>query len=158
VSSSSEVRRPNRVRRPLTALVAMSLTLTSAVAVQAAAPPGAAQAATAISAPRTTAVDVSAATGRSISGPVTAWTTGSGANVVEHVAGTTTAGLLIIFYRSPNSGGWRAVDASAEAGRTVASGSALTDWISKDGSLTVENVAAVGTGGELLVFSRSSSS
>lgn len=104
--------------------------------------------AAAISAPRTTAIDVSAATGRSISGPITAWTTGTGMDVVEHVAGTTANGTLLVFYRSRLSNGWRVVDASAEAGRSLAVGAALTSWVTND----VEHVAGVGAGGELLAF------
>jgi M6 family metalloprotease-like protein len=102
--------------------------------------------------PRTTAIDVSAATGRTIRGPVTAWTTGTGTSAVEHVAGTTATGSLVVFYRSPNSGGWRAVDASAEAGRVAAAGTALTSWVTRDGPYTVEHVAAIGAGNRLLVF------
>jgi M6 family metalloprotease-like protein len=125
--------------------------LSSSLALQTASARETAQAAAA-TAPRTTATDVSAATGRTIQGPITAWTTGTGTGAVEHVAGTTATGSLVTFYRSPNSGGWRAVDASAEAGRVAAAGTALTSWVTRDGPYTVEHVAAVGTGNRLLVF------
>jgi len=110
------------------------------------------QTAAAIDVPGTTVVDVSARTGRSISGPITAWTVGSGADVVEHIASTTADGALLVFYRSPNSNGWQIVDVSAEAGRLVASGAALTSWVTRDGDYTVEHIAAIGVNDRLLVF------
>jgi hypothetical protein len=121
-----------------------------------------------IDAVRTAVVDVSASTGRSIAGPVTAWTIGDGADTVEHVADTTTAGALMVFYRSRHSNGWRVVDASAEAGRTLAGTEALTSWVTQaatTGSTVVgdpvtwtvpqqaaERIAARGANGHLLVF------
>ena len=148
----NESRRRSRLRRPVTALLAMALALTSAIAIEAV--PGQTREATAapVTAPRTTATDLSAATGWTVTGPVTAWTTGSGTSVVEHVAGTTSGGVLVAFWRSSTSNGWHAVNASAEAGRTVAAGSALTSWTTKDGSATVEHVGAVTAAGDLLVF------
>lgn len=151
-----------RSRRPLAALIAAlllgSFALESASArsrpadaATAPLPAAAPLAAAAIDAPPTTAADVTAATGRTIDGPLTAWTTGTGAGLVEHVAGTS-SGVLLVFYRSGNSGGWRVVDASAEAGRTAVTGSVLTSWVTRDGEFTVEHVAAVGAGGRLLVF------
>ncbi|MEV6597118.1 hypothetical protein AB0M36_09685 [Actinoplanes sp. NPDC051346] len=113
--------------------------------------PAAAAARAPITTPRTTAVDVSAQTGKSITGPITAWSTGSGSGLVEHIAGTTTSGALVVFWRSQNSG-WQVVDASAEAGKQVRANSPLTSWTGKDGDVTVEHVAAVGAGGELLAF------
>jgi M6 family metalloprotease-like protein len=105
-----------------------------------------------INAARTAVVDVSASTGRSIGGSLTAWTTGDGADTVEHVAGTTTAGVLLVFYRSRHSNGWRVVDASAEAGRALAGAEALTSWVTKDGEFTVEHVAGRGANNAMLVF------
>lgn len=136
----------------MTALLAMTLALTSAIALEAV--PGQTREASAapVTAPRTTATDLSAATGWTVTGPITAWTVGTGADVVEHVAGTTSSGVLVVFWRSKNSGEWRAVNASAEAGRTVAAGSALTSWITKNGSSNVEHVAAVTPAGDMLVF------
>jgi M6 family metalloprotease-like protein len=110
-----------------------------------------AAAAAAVTTPRTIAVDVSAQTGKSITGPITALRTGIGSGLVEYVAGTTTAGALVVF-RRPHNGAWQVTDASAEAGRAVRSHSPLTSWNGRDGDVTVQHVAAVGAGGELLVF------
>lgn len=121
---------------------------------QAVARPGTATAAAlrSIDSVPTAMVDVSASTGRPIAGPLTAWTTGDGADTVEHVAGTTTGGALLVFYRSRHSQGWRVVDASVEAGRTLAGLEDLTSWVTKDGEFTVEHVAGRGANNAMLVF------
>ena len=98
----------------------------------------------------TLAIDVSARTGRTVSGTLTAWVTGTTGRFVEHVAGVTEAGRLMVFYRSPFSDGWRVIDASSESGQHVGNG-ALTSWQVRDGEFTVEHVAAMSAKGELLV-------
>ncbi|MEO8628795.1 MAG: PASTA domain-containing protein [Betaproteobacteria bacterium] len=100
---------------------------------------------------RTELIDVSATTGKTINGPITAWTIGTAPDIVEHVAGAADNGHLLVFYRSRNSNGWRVVDASAEAGQTIV-GDFFTSWITTDGEFTVEHVAASSPSGDLLVF------
>jgi len=136
----------SHLRRFLTVALAVVLALPAAVALEATA------AAAAVTTVRTTATDVSAATGWNVTGPVTAWTVGSGSGLVEHVAGTTTGGVLVVFWRSATSNGWHAVNATSEAGAPVAAGSALTSWTTGSGSTSVEHVAAIGATGDLLVF------
>lgn len=102
----------------------------------------------------TRAVDVSARTGRRVGGPLTAWVTGTAGQFREHLAGVTTDGQLMVFYRSPFSDSWRVVDASAESGQNVGKG-ALTSWQVRDGEFTVEHVAAVSDQGDLAVHYRS---
>ncbi len=96
--------------------------------------------------------DATAESGRQVAGGLTSWVTGDGGSTVEHVAGVASNGRLVVFWWSPGVGAWRAVDASAEAGRAALSGAALTNWTTRDGQFTVEHVAGVGSGGELLVF------
>jgi hypothetical protein len=99
--------------------------------------------------PLASVVDVWQITGQLVTGSLTAWVTGADQDV-EHVAGATSAGDLVVFYSSPRSRGWQVVNASREAGRTVVG--PFASCITRDGEYTVGQVAARGPGGELLVF------
>lgn len=96
------------------------------------------------------AVNVSAKTGQRIVGGLAVWTTRNGPFLVEHLAGRTPAGDLIVFWWSPQHD-WQAVNVSAKTGRRIAS--AATSWVTPDGvGGTVEHLAARGASGEVLVF------
>jgi hypothetical protein len=96
-------------------------------------------------------VNVTAKTGQKIAGARTSWLAKDGPFTVEHVAGRSASGDLLVFFWSPRAD-WQVVNVSAKTGRKVASGTALTSWQTPDGTSTVEHLAARGTGGELLVF------
>jgi M6 family metalloprotease-like protein len=98
----------------------------------------------------TGAEDVTALTGHQVSGPLTSWLTPDGPYTVEHVAGVSRSGDLLIFYWSSRSGVWRVVNASQEAGQRVQG--SLTSWLTSDGPYTVEHVAGTNAAGDLLVF------
>lgn len=95
-------------------------------------------------------VDVSAKTGQRIVGGLTSWQTPNGPFLVEHLAGSTPAGDLIVFWWSPQHD-WQAVNVSSKTGRRVST--SATSWVTPDGvGGLVEHLAARGAGGELLVF------
>ena len=96
------------------------------------------------------AVNVSAKTGQTIVGRLTNWQTRNGPFLVEHLAGRTPSGDLIVFWWSP-AHDWQAVNVSAKTGKRVSS--AATSWVTPDGrGGTVEHLAARGLERELLVF------
>ena len=95
-------------------------------------------------------VNITAKTGQHIVGGLTSWQSRNGPFLVEHLAGRTSAGDLIVFWWSPQHD-WQALNVSAKTGRKV-SGSP-TSWLTPDGAGgTVEHLAAVGAHRELLVF------
>lgn len=96
------------------------------------------------------AVNVSAKTGQKIVGGLTNWQTHNGPFLVEHLAGHTPAGDLVVFWWSPQHD-WQAVNVSAKTGKRVST--AATSWVTPDGvGGTVEHLAARGVARELLVF------
>lgn len=96
------------------------------------------------------AVNVSAKTGYRIVGGLANWQTRNGPFLVEHLAGRTPAGDLIVFWWSPQQD-WRAVNVSTKTGKRVST--SPTSWVTADGAGgTVEHLAARGPAGELLVF------
>ncbi|MGH7397782.1 MAG: hypothetical protein ACRELW_09605 [Candidatus Rokuibacteriota bacterium] len=95
-------------------------------------------------------VNASSEAGQEVQGPLASWRTTDGPYVVEHVAGTTADGDLVVFYWSPRHGRWRVVNASAESGQKAQG--PLTAWLSADGPYTVEHVAGVSPTSDLLVF------
>jgi M6 family metalloprotease-like protein len=96
------------------------------------------------------AVNVTQTTGYKISGPVTSWQTPNGPYLVEHLAGRALNGDLIVFYWSPNAGGWRAVNVTQKTGQKIAN--AVTSWQTPNGSLNVEHLAGINPYGQLIVF------
>jgi len=94
-------------------------------------------------------VDVTAITGQSVVGAVTSWTSQDGPNTVEHVAGLSPAGDVLVFFRSSNQD-WLAVNVSAITGQRVVS--PLVSWLAEDASGTVEHLAGRNPSGDLLVF------
>jgi M6 family metalloprotease-like protein len=99
---------------------------------------------------RWTERDVTTITRRIITGPLTAWETPDGPYTVEHLAGRSLDGSLLVFYRSSRNNLWKVVDVTAKTGRRVAD--ALTSWQTKSGPYNVEHVAGRDSNGNLLVF------
>ena len=96
------------------------------------------------------AVNVSSKTGYRIAGGVTNWQTHDGPFLVEHLAGRTPTGDLVVFWWSPQHD-WNAVNVSTKTGKQIST--SATSWVTPDGAGgTVEHLAARGLAGELLVF------
>ena len=95
------------------------------------------------------AVNVSAKTGRRIAGTPVAWQTTNGANVVEHLAARGPNNELLAFWWSP-AHDWQVVDVTAKTGRSVSHDP--TAWLSRNGPMVVEHLAAASPGGALSVF------
>ena len=95
-------------------------------------------------------VNVTAITGQHVVGGVTSWQTPNGPFLVEHVAGCSPAGDLIVFWWSPQHD-WQAVNVSAKTGRRIAG--APVSWVTPDGAGgKVEHLGVRGVNNELLVF------
>jgi len=88
---------------------------------------------------------VAAPSGQPVLGPLTAWRTRSGNDAVEHVAGRTAQGAVLVFYRRADDA-WRAVDVSAIAGQRVAG--PLASWTTN----TTEHLAGRRQDGALIEF------
>jgi M6 family metalloprotease-like protein len=101
--------------------------------------------------------DATAESGRKVVGSLTDWLGKNGQYTVEHLAGVAANGNLIVFWWSPESGIWRSVDASAEAGRGGLRQATTTSWVTPNGTTNVDHVAAVSTAGDMLVFHWTSS-
>jgi hypothetical protein len=99
-------------------------------------------------------VNVSALTGgQRIAGPLTSWQTPDGPYTVEHLAGASPGGELLVFWWSPRAD-WQVVNVSALTGGQRIAGP-LTSWQVPDGPYTGEHLAGASPDGDLLVFSRS---
>jgi M6 family metalloprotease-like protein len=94
----------------------------------------------------TSIVDITSETGLRVTGSLTSWTVGD----VEHIAGRSTDGDLMVFWRSPRTDRWQAVNASAEAGARVAG--PVAAWATRSGNYTVEHLAGRDANGNLIVF------
>lgn len=95
-------------------------------------------------------VNVSQKTRQQLSGGLTAWQTRNGPFLVEHLAGRSPEGDLIVFWWSPQHD-WQALNVSQKTGKQISGDP--TSWVTPDGRRgTVEHVAAVGVGRELLTF------
>ncbi len=94
-------------------------------------------------------VNVTQKTGQKIAGPVTSWQTSDGRYNVEHLAGMSPNGDLLVFFWSPRQD-WQAVNVSQKTGQKIAG--PLTSWQTKDGRYTVEHLAGMNRNGDLLVF------
>jgi M6 family metalloprotease-like protein len=95
------------------------------------------------------AANVSQIAGRRIAGPVTSWQTPDGPNNVEHLAGRSPEGNLLVFFWSPQHD-WQVVDVSAKTGIRIAS--EVASWVTPDGPQLVEHLAAHDAKGALHVF------
>ncbi|MFZ0613306.1 MAG: hypothetical protein WAM73_13800 [Desulfobacterales bacterium] len=94
-------------------------------------------------------VNVSQITGQQVSGPVTNWTVPDGNHIVEHLAGRSPNGDLLVFFWLPAQD-WRVVNVTNITGKKI--GGPVCSWMSKNGKRIVEHVAGPGGGSELLVF------
>ena len=95
------------------------------------------------------ATNVSTKTGYKLTGALTWWETMNGSDIVDHLAGQSTNGDLIVFYRIAK-GEWNAVNVTSKTGKKIA-GSAVS-WKSMNGTDAVEHLAAQSPTGDLLVF------
>ena len=95
------------------------------------------------------AVNVSLKTGQRVSTALTSWQTPNGPYNVEHLAGATAAGEVIVFVWSP-AHDWQAIDVTAKTGQR--SKGALTSWQTPNGPYNVEHLAGVDSAGEVIVF------
>jgi hypothetical protein len=87
---------------------------------------------------RWVAENVSAKTGRTVAGAVSAWQTPDGSYRVEHLAGRAPDGRLLVFYRSTRDNVWKVVDVTAKTGRRIAD--TVTAWQTPNGPYTVEHL------------------
>ena len=95
-------------------------------------------------------VNVTAKTGQHVVSGLTSWQTSNGPFVVEHVAGISPAGDLLVFWWSPQHD-WQAVNVSAKTGKKIAG--APVSWVTPDGAGgKVEHLGARGVNNDLLVF------
>jgi M6 family metalloprotease-like protein len=94
-------------------------------------------------------VNVSAITGQKVQGPVTSWQTPSGPYNIEHLAGMSPHGDLLVFWWSPHHD-WQVVNVTRIAGPKIKS--SPCSWTTLSGPVLVEHLAAQGTDDSLLVF------
>jgi hypothetical protein len=94
-------------------------------------------------------VNVSQITGQQIASPLTSWQTPDGPYNVEHLAGMSPTGDVLVFFWSPRHD-WQVVNVSQITGQQIAS--PLTSWQTPDGPYLVEHLAGVSPGGDVLVF------
>ncbi len=94
-------------------------------------------------------VDVTGITGQPIIGPVTSWQTSNGPYNVEHLAGMSPTGDLLVFWWSPKHD-WQSVNVSQITGHKIAS--PVTSWQTPNGPYNVEHLAGMSPTGDLLVF------
>ena len=92
-------------------------------------------------------VDVTAKTGKTVIGEVTSWMTTDGSSSIEHIAGTSPDGSLVVFWKSSNLD-WEAVNVTAIAGGGSITGSRPVSWI----DFQTGYVAACGQNQRLLVY------
>jgi len=94
-------------------------------------------------------VNISQITGQQIASPLTSWQTPDGPYIVEHLAGMSPNGDLLVFFWSPRQD-WQVVNVSQITGQQVAS--PLTSWQTPDGQYNVEHLAGMNSSGDVLVF------
>ena len=93
--------------------------------------------------------DVSTLTGECVASPLVAWQTPNGSLEVEHLAGMSPNGDLLVFWWSP-AHDWQVVNVSQITGEKIAS--ALTAWQTPNGPYNVEHLAGMSPNGDLLAF------
>jgi hypothetical protein len=95
-------------------------------------------------------VDPSVITGQNVPEPVVSWRTPDGPFIVEHLAGRSAVGDLLVFWWTPATENWRVVNVSQITGQQIAG--LLTSWQTWDGTFNVEHLAGASPTGDLLVF------
>jgi len=111
------------------------------------------QAAMALTRPLAPSVDVTAESGATVAGRLTSWREPIGSGVVEHLAGRTSTGDLLVFSWSSAAPHWSASNVSAATGTKIAGPVAV--WQSAVAGETTEHLVAPGLAGQLLVFTKS---
>jgi hypothetical protein len=94
-------------------------------------------------------VNVSGITGQQIAGPVTSWQTQDGPYLVQHLAGQSPTGDLLVFWWSPQTD-WQVVNVSGITGQQIAG--PVTSWQTQDGPYLAEHLAGQSPTGDLLEF------
>ena len=94
-------------------------------------------------------VDVTAITGQRVIGPLTSWQTPDGPYIVEHLAGISPTGDVLVFFWSPRHD-WQVVSVSQITGQQVVG--PVTSWQTPDGPYIVEHLAGMSPTGDMLVF------
>jgi hypothetical protein len=94
-------------------------------------------------------VDVTTITGQRVASPLTSWQPPNGPFNVEHLAGMSPNGDVLVFYWSPQHD-WQVVNVSQITKQQIAG--PLTSWQTHEGPFNVEHLAGVGTNGDLLIF------
>src|SRR2546426_711841 len=94
-------------------------------------------------------VDVTAITGQRITGPVTSWQTPDGPFNVEHVAGMSPNGDLLVFYWSPRHD-WQVVNVTQITGEKISS--PVTARLTPDVTIHDELLTGHDEEGALYVF------
>jgi hypothetical protein len=87
-------------------------------------------------------------------GPITTWQTPDGPFLVDHIAGVSPSGDLVVFFWSTQADSekdWNVVNVSALTQRNVVG--PLTSWQTQEGRFKIEHVAVASPDGDLLVFS-----
>lgn len=92
-------------------------------------------------------VNVTAKTGKTVIGEVTSWIYQDGSMSVEHIAGTSLDGSLVVFWKS-SSQDWQAVNVSAIAGGGPITGARPVSWV----DFRTGYVAVCGQNQRLLVY------
>jgi M6 family metalloprotease-like protein len=95
------------------------------------------------------AVNVTAKTGKRVDGTPVSWLTRNGARTVEHLAARGIGNELLVFWWSPTHD-WQVVDVTAKTRRSASQDPAT--WLSHNGPLVVEHLAAASPDGTLSVF------
>lgn len=93
--------------------------------------------------------NVSVITAQRVTGPVARWQTMDGEFLVEHLAGVSPDGDLLVFFWS-SAAGWQVVNVSAISGQRVVG--PVINWQAPDGPFIVEHLAGVSADGDLVVF------
>jgi hypothetical protein len=94
-------------------------------------------------------VNVSVATGQQVATALTNWQTPNGPFLVEHLAGVSAAGRVLVFLWSP-AHDWQAIDVTTITGQTIQG--PLTSWQTPNGPYNVEHLAGISPSGHALVF------
>jgi hypothetical protein len=94
-------------------------------------------------------VNVTDLTGEKITGPVANWQTPDGPFIIEHLAGASPSGDLLVFFRS-HQANWQKVNVTDVTGEKITG--PVTSWQTPDGPFNVEHLAGMSPSGDLLVF------
>jgi hypothetical protein len=100
-------------------------------------------------------VNVSDKTQQKVARSLISWQTPDGPFIVEHVAGVSTSGDLLVYFWSP-AADWQVVNVSDKTQQKIAG--PLTTWQVAESAFNVEHVAGASPSGDLVVYSWSPAS